>query len=202
MLFTAPPLSLDVPPPNGYEIVEAPVRPQPAPANLRKLSQIPGVTVTYLDAVGADIHKLHDWLTTHGPRDKLTHKVMPATSSWSIGSAVRFTKTGGQCTLTGVTLKFTATAQLPRLAPGQKLPVAVLTNWNRYAAALEDRQAARLGFVHDRLGEVKGAIMRSSCGDWQKVAAASIDRLSQEQAQAFAADPEVQPKLLEPDEEP
>ena len=200
MLFATPPLSMDAPP-TRYEVPQAPARPQPLPAVPRKLSAIAGVTVTYYDVVGGNIPKLHEWLDKHSPRDAQTHKVTPAGSSWSIGTAVRYAKTGGQCTLTGATVKFTASAVLPRLAPGQKLPPSALASWNAYAAALEDRQAARLGFVHDRMGEVQSAIMRSSCANWQKAASDAIDRLAQEQAQAFTSDPKTQPKLLEPDKD-
>jgi len=196
-----PPLSMDGPPVNRDEIPEAPYKIPQTPATGRKLSAIPGVTVKYYDVIGRNVGELHDWLDKHGPRDSQSHKVTPATSNWSIGSAVRFTKTGGRCTLTGATLKFTATAQLPRLAPGQKLPPAVLASWNAYVAAIEDRHAARLSFVHDRMGEVESAIMRSSCADWQKAPSEAIDRLSDQQARAFQADPKRQPKLLEPEKD-
>jgi len=201
MLFLTPPLSMDAPPAR-YEVPQAPSTASPLPAVPRKLSAIPGVAVTYYDAVGKNIRELHDWLDKHGPRDPQTHKALPAKSSWSIGSSVKFTKTGGQCTLTGATVKFAATAQLPRLAPGQKLAPEIIGRWNAYVAALEDRQAALLGFAYDRLGEVRTAIMHSSCGTWQKAAAAAIDRLSKQQAQSFQADPKTQPKLLEPESTP
>lgn len=194
-----PVLSMAAPPVNRDEVPRVTEKPALATPGARKLSVIPGVTVSYYDAVGRNVRELHDWLDKHGPRDPQTHKVMPATSSWSIGSAIKFTKTGGQCTLTGATVKFTATAQLPRLAPGQKLAPEVLVNWNSYVAALEDRQAAQLAFVHDRLGEVESAIVHSSCTGWQKAASAAIDRLGQEQARAFQVDPKTLPKLLEPE---
>ena len=196
-----PPLSMDAPPVNRTEIPQAPYKVSLVPATARKLSAIPGVTVDYYDVVGRSVSELHDWLDKHGPRDAHTHKVMPATSSWSIGSAVKFTKTGGRCTLTGATLKFTATVRLPRLATGQKLPPAVRTSWDSYVAALENRHAARLSFVRDRMGEVETAIMRSNCANWQKAASAAIDRLGEEQARAFEADQKTQPKLIEPDKD-
>jgi predicted secreted Zn-dependent protease len=201
MAFVAPPLSMDVPP-TRYEVPQATDRPQPLSAPSKKLSEIPGVTVSYYDLVGRTIPELHGWLEKHEPRDAQTHKVTPATSSWSIGSAVKFTRTGGRCTLTGATVKFTATAKLPRLAAGMKVPAPVLASWNAYAAALEDRQAAQLGFVRDRLREVEGAIMRSTCNSWQKAAAAALARLSEEQTQAFKPDPKTQPRLLEPTPDP
>jgi predicted secreted Zn-dependent protease len=200
MLFATPPLSMDAPPAR-YEVPQAPSRPQSMPAPPRKLSEIPGVTVTYYDVVGTDIPKLHISLEKSGPRDVQTHRVTPATSNWSIGSAIKYTKTGGQCTLTGATLKFTATAVLPRLGGRVKLPATALASWNAYVAVIEDRQAAQLAFVHDRMGEVRGAILHSNCGNWQKAASAAIQRLSDEQAQAFRPDPKTQPKLLEPDKE-
>src|SRR5438045_4071005 len=134
MAFLAPPMSMDVPP-TRYEVPQAPGRSQPLPAPLRKLSEIPWVTVTYYDLVGRTIPEIHDWLEKHEPRDAQTHKVTAATSSWSIGSAVKFTRTGGRCRLTSARLKFTATAKLPRLAAGMKVPGPVLASWNAYAAA-------------------------------------------------------------------
>jgi hypothetical protein len=77
----------------------------------------------------------------------------------------------------------------------------VLASWNAYVAAIEDRHAARLSFINDRMGEVEKAIMRSNCADWQKAATAAIDRLSDQQARAFQTDPKTQPKLLEPDKD-
>ena len=194
-----PPLSMDAPPVNRGEVPRAPPKTPLVPGAARKLSAIPGVTVTYYDAVGRNVRELHKWLEEHGPRDPQTHKVLPATSSWSIASGIKFTKTGGHCTLTGASVKFSATAQLPRLVPGQKLSPEVLSSWNSYVAALEDRQAAQLAFVHDRLGEVESAIMRSNCANSQKAAGAAIDRLGQEQAHAFQLDSKSQPKLLEPE---
>ena len=196
---TEPPLSMDAPPVNREEVPRAPSKTPSIPATARKLSAIPGVTLTWYDAVGRNVPELHKWLEEHGPRDPQTHKVLPATSSWSIASGIKFTKTGGQCALTGATVKFTATATMPRLAPGQKLSPEVLSSWNSYVAALEDRQAAQLAFVHDRVGEVQSAIMRSNCANWQKAASAAIDRLGQEQVAAFRPDPKSQPKLLEPE---
>src|SRR6476646_10694788 len=142
-----PPLSMDTPPVNRDEVPQAPYKASPIALASRKLSAIPGVTVSYYDAIGKNIRELHDWLDKHGPRDLQTHRVMPATSSWSIGSTVKFTRSGDQCRLTGATAKFRATATLPRLAPGQELPAGALASWSAYVAALEDRHAAQLGFV-------------------------------------------------------
>jgi predicted secreted Zn-dependent protease len=199
MLFAAPPLSMDVPPPNRFEIPQAPSERESLPGRLRKLSEVPGVTIIYYDAVGRTIPQLHDWLAKHGPRDGQTHKVTAATSSWSIGTAVKFTKTAGKCVLTSANVKFNATAQLPRLTPDKRRPASVVSTWSAYIAALEDRQAAQLAFVEQRLHEVETAIMSSDCGNWQKAAGAAISRLSDEQAQAFKPDPKSQPRLLEPD---
>ena len=109
-----PPLSMGAPPVNRDEVPRAPSKMPPVPAQASKLSAIPGVIVSYYDAVGKNVRELHDWLDKHGPRDPQSHKVLPATSSWSIASSIKFTRTGGQCTITGATVKFTATAQLPK----------------------------------------------------------------------------------------
>ena len=199
MFFAVPPLSMDVPPPNRLEIPQAPTDPRAFAGGSRKVSNVPGVTVSYYDAVGITIPQLHDWLAKHGPREAQTHQVTPATSNWSIGTAVRFSRTGGKCTLTGADVKFSGTGQLPRLMPDKRRPASVVASWNAYVAALEDRQAAQLIFVQQRVHEVQIAIMNSSCGNWQKAAAAAISRLSEDQAKVFRPDPKMQPKLLEPE---
>jgi len=86
---------------------------------------------------------------------------------------------------------------LPRLGAGVQLPAAALFSWNAYVAALEDRQARRLGLVNDRLGEVQRAIMQSNCDNWQKAADAAITRLGAEQDEAFRLDPAKLPQLRE-----
>jgi predicted secreted Zn-dependent protease len=173
----------------------AQAQPPASATPLKRLSDVPGVAVTYYDVAGTTIPQLHDWLQKHGPKDAQTHKVTPATSAWSVGASAKWSKTGGQCTLTGATIQFTATVQLPRLAPGAQLPAAALSTWNAYVAALEGGQAERLAFVHDRLGEVERAILRSNCDNWQKAADAAITRLDQEQGQKFPTDPAKQPRL-------
>ncbi len=157
------------------------------------------MVVNYYDVTGTTISQLHDWLRKYGPRDPGTQKTTPATSSWSIGAGVRSLKTRSQCTITAVSVKLSAVARLPRLTAGTKLPAPALSSWNAYVAALEDRNAAKLQFVHDRLGEVEGAIKRSNCGNWQKAADAAIARVGEEQATAFKLEPDKLPKLGEPD---
>ena len=167
---------------------------------LATFRDLPNVAVTYYDVAGRSIAEIHKSLTTASPRDPATRKPMPATSSWSIGASVKWSKTGATCTITGVTLNFTSTATLPRLVVQKDTPVPVLAAWNRYVAQLEGRQAVQLRFAYDRRGEVERAILASSCDGWQAAADAALTRLEERQRLAREADRDAQPKLEQPKE--
>jgi len=166
---------------------------------LASFGDLPGVAVTYYDVTGRSIAEIHKSLTRTSPRDPTTRKPLPATSSWSIGASVKWSKTGSRCTITRVTLKFTATATLPRLVVQPETPAPVLAAWNRYVARLEARQAGQLKFAYDRRGEVERAILASSCEGWQAAADAALTRLEAQQRLARQADPGGEPKLVEKD---
>jgi predicted secreted Zn-dependent protease len=176
----------------------APVASPTAVAPLTTFRDLPNVVVTYYDVTGRTVPQIHTSLTGAAPRDPESRKPIPATSSWSIGAAVRWSKTGVRCTITGVTLKFTATASLPRLVVQEKTPAPVLAAWNGYVAQLEARQAAQLKFAYDRRDEVERAILASSCESWQAAADAALTRLEEQQHLARDADPSAQPKLEQP----
>ena len=176
----------------------APVVSPTAAAPLTAFRDLPNVAVTYYDVTGRTVPEIHTSLTDAAPHDPDSRKPIPATSSWSIGATVRWSKTGARCTITGVTLKFTATASLPRLVVLEETPAPVLAAWNRYVAQLEARQAAQLKFAYDRRDEVERAILASSCDSWQAAADAALTRLEEQQRLARDADPSAQPKLEQP----
>ncbi len=178
----------------------APVTSPTATAPLATFRDLPNVAVTYYDVTGRNLTQIHKSLTGAAPRDPATRKPIPATSSWSIGAAVKWSKTGAQCTITGVTLTFTSAATMPRLMVQPETPAPVLAAWNRFVAQLESRQAAQLKFAYDRRGEVERAILASSCDRWQEAADAALARLEEQQRLAREADPSAQPKLEQPKE--
>jgi len=174
----------------------APSVAQPTPT-LPRFSDLPGVAVTYYDVTGRTVAEIHKSLTGAAPRDPVTRKPLPATSSWSIGAAVKWSKTGTHCTITDVTLTFTSAATMPRLVVQPDTPAPVLAAWKSFAIQLESRQAAQLKFAYDRRGEVERAILASSCDRWQAAADAALTRLEEQQRLARDADATALPKLVE-----
>jgi predicted secreted Zn-dependent protease len=167
----------------------------PLPSGSLRFADIPNVAVTYYEVTGNDIPEIHKSLSKAAPRDPATRNPMPATSSWSIGAAVKWSRKGDRCTITGVTLNFTGKAAMPRLIAGKDTPAPVLAQWNRYVAQLEARQAGQLRFAWEHRGTVEQAIGKSSCERWQAAAAAAIADVNQEQQLVFKIHSRVQPKL-------
>lgn len=180
----------------------APVTLAPA-APLARFADLPNVTVTYYDVSGRDAREVHHSITQRAPRDPATGRPVPATSDWSMKAAVSTSTTAGRCTITAARLDFAGTARMPRLVTtnGQPIPPALLASWQRYAAALEERQVAQLRFAYDRLPQVERAIRASNCRDWKTVAAAAIDKVRRDKAEARARDSTPMPELDIPEEE-
>jgi predicted secreted Zn-dependent protease len=164
----------------------------PAPA---RFADLPGIAVTYYDVAGRDVPEIHKVVTRLAPRDPVTGRVTPATSRWTVGFAVRSNTIGKSCTVTSVTLTFRGSAVMPRLAPDKERPAPVLAAWNAYAAALEARQAAQLGFAYARLPEIEKAIVGGRCDRAEAAAAAALARIGEQQRKASAADTAKQPVL-------
>ena len=168
------------------------------PADLRALARfgdVPNVTITYYDVAGRDIAGIHKAIATAAPKDPVTHASLPATSSWTVGVAVKSETVANRCRITGVTLKFRGQAAMPRLLIGKDVPAPIIAAWNVYLARLEDRQAAQLRFAYERMGDVERAVLGSRCDRSEAAADAALAKLQEQQRAAFKADEKSQPKL-------
>lgn len=160
-------------------------------------AQLPNVAVTYYDVAGRDIAEIHKTLAKAAPKDPETQHVLPATSSWTVAIAVKSLTTGKRCQVTGATLTFHGQATMPRLLPNKDRPAPVSAAFAAYVAKLEERQAAQLGFAHDRMGEIEQAIRGSRCDKSEAAADAALAKLQEAQRAAFKPDEKTQPKLEE-----
>jgi len=158
---------------------------------------LPSVAVTYYDVTGRDIPAIHKAIAKAAPKDPETLHVLPATSSWTVGISVTSVTTGKNCRITGATLTFHASATMPRLLPDKDRPAPVTAAFATYAAKLEARQAAQLGFAYARMNEVEQAIRGSRCDKSEGAADAALARLQAAQRATFKPDEKSQPKLEE-----
>lgn len=155
---------------------------QPAPL---PLSQIPGVAVTYYDVAGNTTKKIRASIDAQRPKGP-DGKVQPSSSRWSIATDIQKEKVGMACKVTRVTATLKAEVVLPRLVnpPDEKVPAEVLKQWRKYAASLEEKQAALLRQVHARVLQVERAVMGSSCERAGQAASAAIAEISRQVAAA------------------
>lgn len=173
---------------------------QPPAGLLPRFGDVPNVAVAYYGVAGRDLAAIHKAVTKSAPRDPQTGRVLPATSSWTVGVRVKSLTTGKRCTVTGAMLDFRAAATMPRLAPDPERPAPVAAAWSAYAAQLEARQAAQLRFAYERMAEVERAILASRCDRAEAAADAALARLREAQLRAFADESRRQPRLGQPAE--
>lgn len=149
------------------------VTPVPSP-----LAAIPGVTIRYYDVTGNTSEALNASIAAQRPKDAVTGNPVPSSASWSIGVSVQKATTGTECKITGATPTFTGEVVLPRLANAEAVPVPLRNHWAAYVASIEQAQAARLRLPYLRLGEVRSAVMASSCEGASNAANAAIERIT------------------------
>lgn len=132
----------------------------PAPS---PLSQIPGVTVRYYDVTGNTIEEIRSSIAAQRPTDAATGNPVPSSSNWSLGVSVKKATTGNNCKIADATPRFQAEVVMPRLVNIATVAAPVRAQWQTYIASLEQQQANSLRQPYQRLGEVKSAVMASSC---------------------------------------
>ena len=153
-----------------------------APA--RPLSAIPGLRTSYYDVTGNTIAEINTAI--RAARTSATGTAQTVKTDWAVAPKVTRSTTAGKCTVTSVTNSFSASVELPRLANEAAVPEDVRNRWRAFVANLEADAAARLWFVHDRVGTVAAAMRGKSC-DGAK--AAGTEALAKLKADAAAWQP-------------
>jgi len=161
----------------------APAQPAaPAAPSARSLQSVPNVTVSYYAVTGKDMKAINKSIQKQRPKDPATGQVNTGGTSWNVSPSFRKTTTNGVCKITDVTTDFSAKAEMPRLANENMVPAAVLQDWRTFQAGMERDAAARLWFVHDRIGGLKQTMMGKDCDQAIKEGAAFLEKLKAEAA--------------------
>jgi predicted secreted Zn-dependent protease len=143
-------------------------------------------SVSYYDVHGRSYAELHADMRRLGPKNNGTSFVgetrSPMTWSWRAESI-----TGGSCTLRDVRVSVNAEILLPRWTPAADVDTSLVTEWNRFIAALETHEAghkdisAKAGrAIKDELRSLTGLCSQVSMRA-NDIARRIIDRASEEQ---------------------
>jgi predicted secreted Zn-dependent protease len=159
-----------------------PMAPIAAVTPLRSLKDVPNVTIAYYDVTGKDMKSINKSIEKQRPKDPVTGQVNTGGTSWNVSPTFRRRTVNGVCTITEVTTAFTGRAELPRLANEAKVKPEVLQSWRSFSAGMEQDAAARLWFVHDRLGGLKQLMLGKDCDQAVKEGGAFLDKLKADSA--------------------
>lgn len=157
--------------------------PPPSPGTL--LAEMPGTQVRYYDVTGTNVTEINRSIARQRPRST-SGKAVPATTDWKVGAEFDRTITDGQCRVTAARTKFTASADLPRLAEGARIDKPTRERWAVYVTELEQGSLVTLAFVYQNLGVIEKAMLASDCDSAKSVAAAAIERLREQTARLVA----------------
>ena len=160
-----------------------------AAAPARPRASLPGVTVKYYDLPGGNEKALKTSLAQR-PKDAAGQPLV-ATKEWSISAKVQKRTENGVCKIVDAQPTFTAVAEVPRLATPEALKPVERANWQAFVAQAEAETAADLWMVYDNLGQVRSALLASSCEGTAAAVNAATQRLqaleTQKQQQRAAA---------------
>lgn len=163
--------------------LSAQVAPPPSPGSL--LAEMPDTQVRYYDVTGASVTEINRSIARQRPRSA-TGKVVPATTDWAIRAEFDRTETNGLCRVTAARAKFTASADLPRLADDARIDKPTRERWGTYVTELEQGSLVTLVFVTQNLATIEQAMLASDCDTARQVAAAAIERLREQTARLIA----------------
>lgn len=132
---------------------------------------IPGVSFDYYDVTGTDRESIRRSIDAQRVVDPHDGARVDALSNWHYGWSGRV----AGCTVRDLTVDFTATVRLPRLAAAVAPDVQRL--WDGYIRALERHEAGHVRYAYDHRGDLAVAIRGAGCGDRDAAAKAAIDRI-------------------------
>ena len=156
--------------------------PQGPAVTALRLSDMPNTTVRYYNVEGEDATSINRSMASGRPKAK--GKPVPASADWTITATFKSHRQNGDCRVSDPQVTFAATAELPRLVNEEALNPAVAAKWRRYVQSLEANEVPTLLFVQQQIGEVKKAMLASSCEEARATVAHAVATLKR-QAAAF-----------------
>ena len=143
----------------------------------RPLQDLPGLTIDYYDVAGTDVQTINDSILA-----QQDDEISTSSNSWDAGTHLDTRDVDGRCSITDARVKFSARVRLPRLTTEKKALKEVREAWRAYVKGLENRQAADLWFVYDRLPSVETAVRRSDCKHALAAASAEVAKIKAAEA--------------------
>lgn len=151
-------------------------------SSVLSLSDMPNTTVRYYDVEGKDVTSINRSIARARP--SVNGRPRPASADWTIKASFQRHTKNDDCQVSDAQVTFAATAELPRLVNEQAIALPVLAKWRQYVERLEANELPTLVFVQQQIGEVKKAILASSC-EGAKATVAHVVATLKSQAAAF-----------------
>jgi predicted secreted Zn-dependent protease len=98
---------------------------------------VSNVRYQYYPISGATARELRAQMGQRGPLDRLEGRRYDARTDWILRWSYRYARTGNQCTLRSITSQVDVTLIYPRWQPPAKVSRSLVSDWNRYLAALQ-----------------------------------------------------------------
>ena len=153
-------------------------QPSPSVQPSRSLRDLPNVTIDYYDVTGTDIRSINDSILS-----QQEDEVSTSSAKWDVGVSIKKREVDRKCTIEGAEARFNATVRLPRWSNEKDAQKSVRDAWHAYLKQLEDRQAAGLWFVYDRVPQVAEAVRSSDCNHASAAASSAIEKIKAEEAE-------------------
>jgi predicted secreted Zn-dependent protease len=145
----------------------------PTPTAARTAA-ITGATIQYYDIRGTTAADLRDQMNTLGPIDAGRH--WDAHTGWYIHWNWPGYGTN-DCNLSQATTSLDITVTLPRWANPKGADTALITQWNKYYAALAHHEQTHVDNANTGLVSIKKAILAATCATAEQAAQNAIETI-------------------------
>lgn len=123
---------------------------------------IPGLEISYYDVSGSNGVKIRKEINRLRPVDPVGKKPFDGLANYNFGWGWPI-DANRQCDLQRTKISFKASVILPRLTNYASLPDALRKRWDKYEAALRERQLGRVSTAYSQNGNLLAAIKGATC---------------------------------------
>jgi predicted secreted Zn-dependent protease len=142
---------------------------------------LPNLSFSHYDVEGTDAASINSAMRAHGPRDP-GGGFAAGRTSYRIAFDWAETRRGSSCSVTRVTVNFSANVLLPRLTDEGELSREMREQWDKFMAVLRVHEAGHAHIAFDHVGDVRAAVAASPCGKERARGQAALERIDRLQA--------------------
>ena len=166
----------------------------------RGIRDVPNIAIKYYDVTGKNFAEVVRAIEAQR-KNPATGQVSPGGAGYGLGANVNKETVKDKCTVVDAQIKFTPSAELPRLANEAALAPADLAQWRAYLSQIEVPAAASLWFIADRTDAVQKSMIGKECDLGVKTGNDGLAKLRADHAafqQQYAASLAAQAAVAQP----